>query len=191
MIVVAWPTRLDSLASERVLGRNGSEQLASPALLMSRNGMTNPNEYPATVQEILDDTMKFKPAVLRAVRAYSKSRPWRGTLEERRQKIRALYAALAIAYSIPTPTLVFGDNGEGDSGRSCAIPAMGTVILRGKNSCISAFHEFHHLLDNSEREACRWSLNLFRRCFPRSWAHLRFEGHMARLDRPADPSAEV
>jgi hypothetical protein len=147
---------------------------------MSSITMCNPNDYPATVSEVLDASMKFKPAVLAAVRAYARSKPWRGTLEERRQKIRALYTALAAAYGIPTPTLVFGDHGEGDSGRSCCIPAMGTVILRGKNSCISALHEFHHLLGNNEREACRWSLNLFRRCFPRSWSRLRFEGHMAR-----------
>jgi hypothetical protein len=143
--------------------------------------MCNPNDYPATVSEVLDASMKFKPAVLAAVRAYARSKPWRGTLEERRQKIRALYTALAAAYGIPTPRVVFGDNGEGDSGRSCAIPAMGVVVLRGKNSSVTCLHEFAHCLYGpSERQACRWSLNLFRRCFPKSWARLRFDGHMAR-----------
>jgi hypothetical protein len=136
--------------------------------------------YPKTVAEVLDDQITFRPAVLRAVRAYAKSKPWRGTLEERRQKIRTLYAALAAAYGIPTPTLVFGDNGDGDSGRSCAIPAMRTVVLRGKTSAITALHEFAHLLGKDEHGACRWSLNLFRRCFPRSWSRLTFEGHMMR-----------
>ena len=154
----------------------------SPAVIEAHNSMTSPNS-PATVSE-LDPSMKFKPAVLAAVRAYARSRPWRGgTLEERRDKIRALYAALAIAYKLPMPRLVFGDNGEGDSGCSCCIPAMGVGILRGRTSSISALHEWaHYVYGPSERQACRWSLNLFRRCFPRSWARLRFEGHMARVD---------
>lgn len=139
------------------------------------------NDYPASVTEVLDETMTFRPAVLQAVRAYARSKPWRGTLEERRQKIRMLYAALADAYSIPAPKLVFGDHGEGDSGRSCYVPALRTVILRGRTSVISALHEFCHCLYGpSEHQACRWSLNLFSRCFPRSWGRLRFEDHMAR-----------
>jgi len=127
--------------------------------------------------------MKFKPAVLRAVQAYAKSKPWRGTLEERRQKIRTLYAALAIADKLPMPTLVFGDNGEGDSSRSCCLPAMNVVILRGKIIVVTALHEFGHVLGMNEREACRWSLNLFRKCFPRSWKGLTFEGHMVRAQQ--------
>lgn len=136
--------------------------------------------YPQTVAEVLDDQMTFRPAVLRAVRAFAKSKPWRGTLEEQRQKIRGLYAALAAAYGLPMPKLVFGGNDEGDSGRSCCIPSMGTVILRGRTSAITALHEFGHILGKDERGACKWSLNLFRRCFPRSWRRLIFVGHVAR-----------
>jgi hypothetical protein len=147
-------------------------------------------DYPQTAAEVLDENMKFPPAVLRAVRAYARSKPWLGALQERRDKTRALHTALGKANKISAPKLLFGDHGEGDSGRSCCIPAIGIVILRGKTSVISALHEWsHYVYGPSERQACRWSLNLFRRCFPRSWARLKFEGHMARVDRPADPNA--
>jgi hypothetical protein len=155
--------------------------LLCPMLFPYVRKILMPNsDYPNDVSEVLDATMTFRPAALRAVRAYAKSKPWRGTLEERRQKIRVLYASLAAAYGVPEPTLVFGDDGEGDSGRSGAIPAMGVVILRGRISAVTALHEFAHLLRKDERGACRWSLNLFRRCFPKSWGRLRFDGHMAR-----------
>ncbi|MFA6325473.1 MAG: hypothetical protein WCX46_04580 [Candidatus Paceibacterota bacterium] len=48
-----------------------------------------------------------------------------------------------------------------------------------KPSIISILHELgHHLFGNSELEACRWSIWLFKECFPSSYKKLEWKGHL-------------
>lgn len=144
--------------------------------------MTHGN-YPRSVQDILVKDKKYKPQALKAVRRFAKSKPWRGSLSERQTKFRQLNHGLAEAYGIREPNLIFGQNvpDNSDSGSSCYIPSARAIILRGRLSVITYLHEFAHCLYGSdERIACRWSVNLFRRCFPRSWQKIRFDGHMVR-----------
>lgn len=142
------------------------------------------SNYPATVVECLNPHRKFKPDALRAVRAYARSKPWQGSLGERQNKMRRLHAALAVAYDREPAKLIFAGPNDADSGRSCYLPALDTIILRGPLSAISYLHEVSHWLRGAdEREAVGWSVNLFRRVFPRSFARLRFEGHVCRADQ--------
>ena len=137
-------------------------------------------DYPATVAEILCE-MTFNPDALRAVKKFAKSKPWRGsTVEERRQKFRELNAALSLAYQIPAPTLVFAGSGEGDSGSSSYSQSEHEITLRGRLSVTTYLHEFAHARGMGERGATRWSVNIFRRCFPRSFAGCQQVGHMLR-----------
>lgn len=137
--------------------------------------------YPRSVEEVLDPEKKYKPAVLRAVKAFRARKPWRGTVAERQEKFRKLYAALAEAYQIAEPCLIFEANEQQGSGASCFVPASRTIILRGRLSVVSALHEWAHFLFGfSEKTACSWSINLFCRCFPKSWARVQFDGHMIR-----------
>jgi len=146
------------------------------------------NNYPDSVRQVLDDTLNFRSQALRAVRTFARSRPWRGSLDEQQQKVRLLHAALCHAYCIrPTPQLIFANDGT-CSGRSCFIGGVNVIILRGRLSVVSYLHEFAHARGMNEYNACRWSINLFRRCFPRSWANARFEGHMVRSNRRASSS---
>jgi len=39
-------------------------------------------------------------------------------------------------------------------------------------------HEWSHSLGKGEKEACRWSINLFRKIFPKSYAKLVPKGHL-------------
>ncbi len=141
------------------------------------------NDYPKTVAEVIDDSMRFRPDVLTAVRAFKASHPWRGSLDERHQKFRKLYADLSSAYGIDPPRLVFGNDHVSDSGRSAYLPKMRTVVLRGKLSISTALHEYAHHLGKNERQACRWSLNLFKRVWPILFSRCRHEGHMLRAPR--------
>ena len=141
------------------------------------------HNYPRTVTEVLNADKKYKPAVLRAVRAFRASKPWRGTIVERQEKFHKLYADLAQAYGIPEPCLMFETDETKDSGSSAYYPALRTVVLRGRLSVLTALHEFAHVLHGrSERTACRWSINLFARIFPRSFSRCRSEGHTLRTD---------
>jgi hypothetical protein len=147
------------------------------------SGIDMSHDYPKTIAEILDPQMTFKPEALRAVRRFAKSKPWQGTYAERLDKFETLLADLSSCYGIQPPTLSVDGCEDGDSGRSCFIPAVNTIILRGHLSVVTFLHEFEHVLGKDEREACRWSVNLFRRCFPKSWAKCEFDGHMIRSHR--------
>jgi hypothetical protein len=138
-------------------------------------------EYPHSVSEVLDDQMKFKPTVIRAVRHFAQMKPWRGSVPERQEKFRWLNRALADAYGVEEPRLVFGTDESKDSGSSCHIPRLNTIILRGRLSFLTFAHEWgHRLFGPSESQACRWSLNLFRKVWPRTFTRFRWDGHMLR-----------
>jgi hypothetical protein len=138
--------------------------------------------YPRSVAEVLDDRMTFRPAALRAVRAFARSKPWRGTFAERWDKFMALRQALSEAYGV-APILEFhGTEQPGAVGNGAYWPAFNKIVLVGRLSVVTFLHEFAHARGADERQAVRWSVNLFRRCFPRSFARCRQVGHL--LVRP-------
>lgn len=140
-------------------------------------------DYPATVVEVLVDGMKFKPEALRALRAFRQSKPWRGNLRERMDKLAILHQALCEAYGIPRPRLQFVQIAESGRGNGFYDRADHSIGLVNKLSVVTYLHEFAHARGFGERGACRWSINLFRRMFPRSFAHCTFEGHMVINNR--------
>jgi hypothetical protein len=136
--------------------------------------------YPSSRDQALGSPLTFRPSTLRALRSFSRSKPWRGTFKERQTKFRQLQADLCKIYGV-NPTLIILGDGTGDSGGSCFIPALNVIDLRGRLSVIPFLHEWGHVLKgSSEFEACRWSLRLFERCFPKSFARLRWERHVGR-----------
>ena len=149
---------------------------------MPRNG-----GYPDTVAECLSDGAKYRRGVIAAAEAFKRSHPWRGTIEERKAKFHRLNEALADAYEIPTPKLRFGKIDGSFSGASSCLqggngrPAV--ITMRGRLSVVTFLHEFAHALGKDERGACRWSINLFRRVFPRQYARLQADGHVLRRGR--------
>jgi hypothetical protein len=145
-------------------------------------------DYPETVIEVVDADMRFKPAALQAVRRFAESHPWRGSLEERKVKFLVLNRALAKAYGVEEPTLHFGRMDGGSSGGSYYVPALHRITLVGRLSVVTFLHEFGHARGMGERGACRWSINIFRRCFPREYARLVGRGHM--LIAPASVSRD-
>ena len=141
-------------------------------------------DYPATVVEVLDDQISFRPATLRAAHIFAKSNPWRGSLDQRKKKICKLNQSLATVYGIRKPELVFGNLDGSSSGRSYYEPGRHRIALVGKLSVVTYLHEFAHARGMGEQGACRWSINLFRRCFPRQFSRLIQVGHT--LVRPQD-----
>lgn len=132
--------------------------------------------YPASVQEVLRPDKKYKPDCLRAVKAFRRSKAWRGTEEERQVKFKALHDALCTVYGLTT-RLVF-QNTTGSSGSSHFIPSRDKIVLTGKLSVVTYLHEFGHARGYDERKACIFSINLFKRIFPVSFARCSFDGHM-------------
>jgi hypothetical protein len=146
------------------------------------------DSYPATVQEVIDDEMTFKPTALVALRSFKQARPWAGDLESRHRKFRDLHKQLCQAYGLPSqPRLIFGNDHTKSSGQSCFIPAMNVIILRGRLSLVTYLHEFAHARGMNERSACRWSINVFRRIFRKQFDRCRHDGHMLVMSPPNRP----
>lgn len=139
------------------------------------------HEYPLSPKEVLSPPMRFKADTLTAMKRFKKAKPWSGTQDERTEKFRVLINDLSTVYGIDAPYLATtGVDAKQCSDGSFYMPMMNTIYLVGKLSVITLLHEFAHALGRGEFCACRWSLNLFRRVFPRQWKRLRFEGHLAR-----------
>lgn len=138
--------------------------------------MPGRRDYPASVAEVRDPAMTFNRTALAAVRAFAAARPYRQTPERREQLVRDLCAELSVAYGIPIPRLVFSWS-DGSSGASCYRPFFHEIELRGRFSVVTFLHEFGHARGFDERNACRWSINLFAKCFPRSFARCTQVGH--------------
>ncbi len=145
--------------------------------------------YPETVIEVLDDEMRFRPTTLRAVRAFASSKPWRGSLEKREEKFLRLNHDLASSCEIPEPDLRFGRIDGTSSRGSYYRPSAHGIVMTGKLSVVTYLHEFGHAMGKDEADACRWSVNLFRRCFPRQYSRLVHRGHT--LVRAADVGREL
>ena len=141
-------------------------------------------DYPETVIEVIDVEMRFRPAMLRAVRAFASSRPWSGSLQKRKEKFIKLNHDLATACNIPEPEFRFEQMDGTSSGGSYYLPTAHRIVLAGKLSVVTYLHEFAHALGKDETDACKWAINLFRQCFPRQFSRLIHRGHM--LIRPTD-----
>ena len=132
------------------------------------------SDYPKTVAEILDAGRTYRPAVLRAMKAFRRGKPWRGTLREQLWKLQEAANALAKAYGIAPPVVFPSWNYPAHYDR-----LTNFIVLQPNLSVVTFLHEFAHAaFGRSERQAVGWSVNLFRRIFPRSYARLRHEGHM-------------
>ncbi len=140
------------------------------------------NQYPATVLEVLDDEAVYPPELLRVVRLFAASNPWKGSLKSRRQKFCQFNHLLAVACRIDEPLLAFGRLDGSSSGASHYTARDHRIVMVGKLSVVTFLHEFGHALGFDEEAACRWSINLFRKCFPRKFSRLIHVGHM--LIRP-------
>lgn len=126
------------------------------------------NNYPRTVAEVIRPS-KYKRATKAAVRAFARSKPWKG---DRVAKFRAVHAELCRVYGIEA-RLVFNPLVP-----ACYSPSTRTINLPHP-SVVSYLHEFAHAVFGScEVKACRWSINLFRIFFPRSFASCQQQGHM-------------
>lgn len=128
--------------------------------------------YPATVKEVLGE-VKYKKDTLQALERFRASRPWRG---DRVYKFIALHRELCRVYGKKCQ-LVFR-NSPGHSGSSFYDSQHHVIVLLGRLSVVTYLHEFGHLLGKDERQACRWSINLFAKIFPKSFAKAEFRGHV-------------
>src|SRR5436309_740433 len=93
--------------------------------------------YPRSIDELNLDSVSIAPDILGVVRDFARSRPWRGSVEERQQKFRRLHDDLFGVLQVPRPRLIFATHDSQDSGRSCFIPALNVIAIKGRLSAIT------------------------------------------------------
>ena len=132
--------------------------------------------YP-TQEEIMNDPPTHKPAVISLVRDWKKN-VWReaktGEPQARYLALESLVKRLASeGYQRPVEVAFVAD------APSCYyMPTQNRIVINSSLSIISSLHELaHHLFGPSETQACRWSVHLFRKAFPRAFERLEVRGH--------------
>lgn len=150
------------------------------------------DKYPQDLDAIVCE-QNYRAATIKLMKEYKKWRPWRGTTSYRIQKIYWLHNNLCNIYDKETalfvhPSVLAG----GSSGSSCHVSTSygDFIILNGRVSVLTYLHEFGHgLKGESEHEACKWSINLFREIFPDNFKRLIGRGHF--LYSPTEEAEET
>lgn len=151
-------------------------------------------DYPETVEEVLDDKVKYRIGVIPALKVWKAKKLWGSkTNQQRLDGLIALANDLAPLYNIPVPlvtvdgidpTATVRDTKMNDSGSSSYNRATHMITMRGNLSIITFLHEFGHSLGKGEQGACKWSINLFRKVFKKQYNKLTHNGHTLRRHRP-------
>lgn len=132
--------------------------------------------YP-TQEEIMAEEQLHKPVVLLKTMQWKREiwkRARQGTLMDKFIAISRLIESIAEIYEKPV-AIIFVPEAE-----SCYYsPSTKTIAINQSCSIISALHELaHHLFGHSELKACKWSVWLFKKTFPRAFASLIWNRHM-------------
>jgi hypothetical protein len=144
-------------------------------------------DYPVSGLDLVDLTATYEPRALRATFDFAKSKPFQGSELERFRKMAALHLVLCDIYNVNAVLVRHPLQREGFSGSSFFNSARNVIGLVGKLSVLTYLHEFAHARGLGEQTGGKWAVNLFRRCFPQSFARLVPMG--SALVMPTAPAA--
>lgn len=121
--------------------------------------------------EILNKPHLHKPEVIKTTKNWKRT-TWKEARHEgdgaKLNAIIELLTQLAMLYEKPV-RVHMGEEDRYSNG----------VIYLTRPSIITGLHELaHHLFGESETKACRWSVWLFKKTFPKAFNQLVWHGHM-------------
>ena len=93
--------------------------------------------YPATVAEILDDHMTFRPEAPASPAGLPPLEALARKLSGAVLKFRSLNTSLAQAYGLPTPKLTLPDQESNATGNGCYRPGPAATGSRSSTACRS------------------------------------------------------
>lgn len=147
----------------------------------------NQSKYP-TKEEILAEPYEPSEETYSVVRKWKAAYfdgKWKDAGEENKyNQLHELIAAICVSLNEPQP------HWTGNIDHWYYDPLEKTISADiNKLSIISALHELgHHILGDSELEACRFSIGIFMKCFPNTYKKLVWDGHM--LKKPYEEPRE-
>lgn len=139
-----------------------------------------------SVAELVDEAMLFKPEIVVAAKAMARSKPWRGTLDERKQKFTAAAKTLGDLIDGPegtaagAPRLIFGVLDGSDSISSNVGRRNNRISLVGRLSVVTLFWTLAARAGMGGRDSMKFAINLFRVAFPHSFARCDLSGPFVR-----------
>jgi len=146
--------------------------------------MMQQQDYPGSIDEILDDTVKYRKSLIKIMNRFKSFDPWDGTPAEKAAKLYWLHIRLCKIYDKKIylswdPAIIMGVESKNGGGWYQHLDRH--IHLYGKVSVLTFLHEWGHVLyGSSEYAACWWSINLFRKIFPKNFNKLRHraQGHL-------------
>ena len=132
-------------------------------------------KYP-TKEQILEKEPKIREETFEIIMSWKNEflKDWKDTPNDVKfQRLATLIIAISLIGYGRLPIVRKGD-------RDCYVPKEFCIYLnKNKPSILSALHETAHVLHgSSELTACRWSIYLFRTCFPGLYKKLKWKGHL-------------
>jgi hypothetical protein len=121
-----------------------------------------------TVAQLIDDAKVYSEEVIGATKELARSKPWQGTIEQRQEKLLAYHQKLCAAYDVEVQ-LAFANISDAPMGGGTFDRETRTLTLLARISIVSYMHFFTRARGAGEREAFKWSINLFKRHFPKSF----------------------
>jgi hypothetical protein len=122
-----------------------------------------------TVASLINDRKTYSDDVIAATKAYARSKPWRGTIEERQAKLQTYHQALCAAYGVTIELEFQAINAVAPIGGLYVTPDRSKIVLQTKISLVNYLHAFTKARGAGKRECFVWSINLFKRYFPKSF----------------------
>ena len=135
-------------------------------------------EYPATMAENIKD-VKFKKGAVAALRKFKAKKTFKLDVPGRLEALGELLEDLSKVYDIECPGFEAVNINGGHSGDSYYHRLQHKIVMQGKLSIITLLHEFAHARGKGERGACVFSLNLFKRVYPKQFEKLDGRNHCA------------
>lgn len=131
----------------------------------------------------------FRAGVLAACRTLARTKPWQGDFDKRMADLGACLAGLVAAYELAPIELRHVGARNGDSGASAVSLDGKTITFSGRLSVVTLLHLFakartaqvrtcepegaEPLTFEDHVQAIKWSICLFKRCFPISFGRCR------------------
>lgn len=139
---------------------------------MAREYTSKMKKYP-TKEEILDPPVVYKMSTIATIKDWKEIffQNWKAkTAEEKLTALENLVKMLSKTYEIEV-------NVDKSRDLYSYEDWTNTITIDKDNpSIISTLHEFRHRLNGpSEISACRWSIQLFAKCFPKAFEQLEFK----------------
>lgn len=129
------------------------------------------SKYP-TAEEIMNPEVDFKDNTIKTLLDWKVEFFPKWNKKSKEEQLNALETLIQKLCGVYEEEVSVEKNGD----LFCFVPSENTIHLDKNNpSIISTLHEFRHKLNGAdEKAACRWSVQLFKKCFPTSFKNLEF-----------------